>query len=67
MALAIFDKTEEIKPFQTFLQKEIERIWSSPERTTLRSLKETINLSQSTSEQKWHTVEEEIELRSFKA
>lgn len=45
MALAIFDKTEGLKPFQMFLQKELERTWSSPERTKLRSLKETMNLT----------------------
>lgn len=61
MTLAIFDKSEEIKPFQMFLQKEIERTWSSLERIKCRSLEETMNLTEITLEQNGHDLEEELE------
>ena len=63
MALAIFDKTEEIRPFQMFVQKEIERTWSNPERTKCRGLKETMDLKDFTLEQMEYDLdEEELEL-----
>jgi len=62
MALAIFDKTEEIRPFQIFMQKEMERTWSSPERTKCRGIKETLTLTKMIPEQNRNILDEEPEI-----